>query len=230
MQMKSNTPFYIAVVCALLLAAWVGYSFHETKDVRHENIVARDAPVVVVREAVPSADYPRGYTGDTGKGGRAGTPPDEIIVTPIAGAVGPPGADGAPGEVRTVILVDTLRIAVPEALASDPGNVRLTTQNPVDVKRPLFGTPTVSVSTYNPNTSQYEVLRYRVPEHPFQYGAEVEVYGAAPLANARELGAARIGAAARVYVGYRGLQPFTGLHVTTEGVEVRAGLRYRIGR
>ena len=209
------------VVGVAILAVWAGFQFYGSLSDPVVQERWRD-PIVTVNPATPQTIYPQSYALPI----QQAQAPQQIIVTPLEGVQGPPGADG----VSRVILVDTVRIAVPAAIARDSGNVRITSQSPVRITRPIFGRPRVDVATYNPNTSQYETLRYRIKPHPVSYGVEVEGYVAAPLSTAGAIGVPSYGVAGRVYVGYLGLQPFVGLDASSNGLEARTGLRYRFGR
>lgn len=217
---RNNALQIIAIVCAALLAAWVGYSFRESNEIRIHP-AADEVTRVIVREPIQTTIFPPGYDA-TEPADR--DRPDAVTITPLA-----PNAALPTGE-RIVILRDTVRIAVPAAIAENEDDVRITSPDPVTVTRPIFGTPSVSVATYNPNSRQYETLEYYVKPHPVQYGVELEAYGAAPIAEIGQLASTRLGVAARVYAGFQGVQPFAAVHATTEGVETRAGVRYRLGR
>jgi hypothetical protein len=163
--------------------------------------VPRSKAPVVYAKPVPETELPREYL-------REGSEPVRVVITPV---------QWIPGRER-----DTLRIEVPQAIAEDTSAVRISRMNPVTISRPVIGMPSVRYVSYNTATQAYETQEFDVPPSPATYGVNLEAY-TNPLAPDLTLGA-------DVYVGYRGVQPFVGATISSNGPSVRAGVRYRIGR
>lgn len=130
--------------------------------------------------------------------------------------------------IRDRFIIDTLYITVPvpAELAADSTNLALVTERPVEVNRPLFGTPSITLTTYPIEGGAFERQTFMVPPNPIQIGMEI---GLGVEDGIPSLGLQPV-LTGQVYLGYRGAQTVGGVRMTPEGLRWTAGIRYRLGR
>lgn len=130
-------------------------------------------------------------------------------------------------EVDPIYITDTLivEVPVPEDFPS-VDSLSLVGDRPLEVNRPLFGTPSVTLTTYPIEGGAFERQTWVVPEHPVKYGVAVDAFYEADIGGLEP----RVGLGIEPYVGYRNVHVFGGADLTSDGLRYRVGTRVRLGR
>ena len=129
-----------------------------------------------------------------------------------------------PVEVDTACLADTVTTYVPVPTPIAPPDPVVADDDGVEIRRPVFGTPTATFTYYDPRDGRVESRVYEVEPHPLRYGLTVEGYRTVVPAK-------QFGGGAEGYLGWDDTEVFLrGGHDPGLDWNVRAGVRLRFGR